>query len=329
MRRDRSGIRRTLVSLVPVAVLAVSFGTIPLPLFVEQPGPARDVVPLIDIDGAATYQPQGRLYFTTVTFFEPTVFGALGGWLDPSQRVVQQEAIIPEGVSEREYERVNLSLMDRSQIAAVSASLRELTDYPAEHGPGVVVYGTLDGSPADGRLFAGDLVTEVDGEELGGVAEFSRAIRETGTGGQLTLRVRPLEGGESQKVRMRPARIDDRTAVGVYVVPNFPFEVRFEAGNVGGPSAGLMWGLGVTDILTPGDLSGGRTIAGTGSIDIEGRIGPIGGVALKVAAAEDAGAEAFLLPPENMAEARTARADIRLVPVSTLNEAIGFLEGTG
>jgi Lon-like protease len=326
MRRDRAGLRRTLASLVPIGVLALCLGSIPLPLYVEKPGPARDVVPRIDIEGTATYQPEGPLYFTTVTFFEPTVYGVLGGWLDSAQRVVPQEAIIPEGVSEQEYERVNVSLMDQSQIAAVSASLRGLTEYPAEHPPGVIVYGTVPDSPADGRLFAGDLVTEIDGETVDGIGEFSRAVREAGTDHELALRVRPLEGGETQTVRVQPGPFQGRPAVGVYLVPNFPFEVRFEAGDVGGPSAGLMWGLGVTDILTPGDLARGRSIAGTGTIGIEGEVGPIGGVALKVAAAEEAGAEAFLLPTENLAEARTAGSDIRLIPVATLDQAIEFLE---
>ena len=326
MRRDRAGLRRTLASLVPIGVLALCLGSIPLPLYVERPGPAHDVVPRIDIEGTATYQPEGRLYFTTVTFLEPTVYGTIRAWFDPAQRVVPQEAIIPEGISEQEYDRVNVSLMDQSQIAAVSASLRGLTDYPAEHAPGVIVYGTVPDSPADGRLFAGDLVTEIDGETVNGVGGFARAVREAGTEHELALRVRPLEGGETQTVRVRPAPFQGRPAIGMYLLPNFPFEVRFEAGDIGGASAGLMWGLGVTDILTPGDLAGGRSIAGTGTVDIKGEVGPTGGVALKVAAAEEAGAEAFLLPRENLAEALTAGSDIRLVPVATLDQAIEFLE---
>jgi Lon-like protease len=326
---DRGGgsVRRRLVGLIPVAVLALCLGSIPLPLYVERPGPARDVVPLIDIDGTDTYQPDGRLYFTTVTFFEPTVYGAVGGWLDPAQRVVPRSAVIPEGVTDREYRRINVSLMDQSQIAAVAASLRGLTEYPREGGPGVIVYGTVPRSPADGRLFAGDLITEADGVPVDGVEELGRAVRGASAEERaLSLRVRPLEGGESQTVRVRPGRLQGRPAIGIYPVPNFPFEVRFQAGRVGGPSAGLMWGLGVTDILTPGDLSGGRSIAGTGTIDLDGGIGPIGGVALKVAAAEEAGAEVFLLPPQNLAEARAAGADIPLVPVGTLDEAVRYLE---
>jgi PDZ domain-containing protein len=315
------------VSLIPVAVLALCLGSIPLPLFIERPGPARDVVPRIDIDGTATYQPEGRLYFTTVTFFEPTVYGALWGWLDPVQRVVPREAVIPEGVSRREFDRVNVSLMDQSQIAAVAASLRDLTAYPEEHGPGVIVYDTVPGSPADGRLFPGDLITEVNGEPLDDVGQFAEAVRDAGTEEALSLRVQPLEGGEAETIAVRPGRLDERLAVGVYLVPGFPFEVRFESGDVSGPSAGLMWALGVTDILTPGDLVGERSVAGTGSIDLEGNVEPIGGVALKVAAAEQAGAELFLLPPENLAEARSAGADISLVPVSTLDQAVTYLEG--
>lgn len=321
--------RKTLVSLIPVAVLALSLGSIPLPIFVERPGPARDVVPLIDIDGTATYQPQGHLYFTTVTFFEPTVYGALGGWLDPAQRVVPRDVIIPEGVTRREFDRFNVSLMDQSQIAAVVASLRNLSAYPREHGPGAIVYETVPGSPADGRLFAGDLITEVDGERLRGVGQFAEAVRDAGTRRTLSLRVRPLEGGKAQTIAVRPARLEGRPAVGVLLVQGFPFEVRFESGDVSGPSAGLMWALGVTDVLTPGDLSGGRSIAGTGTIDLEGNVGPIGGVALKVAAAEEARAEVFLLPRQNLAEARTAETDLRLVPVSTLDQAIAYLEGAG
>jgi Lon-like protease len=318
-----------LIPLIPAAVLALCFGAIPLPVFVERPGPARDVIPLIDIEGPATYQPQSHLYFTTVNYFPPTVYGAAWAGLSPDAVVVPQEAIIPPGISREQYERQNVSLMDQSQIAAVAASLRHLSDYPSRHGPGLIVYGTVPGSPADGRLFPGDLITAVGGVTLEGIGAFSREVQDTGAGGTLRLRVRPLEGGEPETIPIRPTRLEGRVAIGIYPVANFPLEVRFETGDVTGPSAGLMWALGVTDILTPGDLAGGRSVAGTGSIDPRGNVGPIGGVALKILAAEDAGAEVFFLPPENLAEARTADAEIRLVPVSTLRQAVGFLRGSG
>jgi Lon-like protease len=325
--RERGG-RGRLVVLIPAVVLALAFGSIPLPMFVERPGPARDVVPLIDIEGPATYQPQSPLYFTTVNFFPPTVYGAVWAGLSREAVIVSQETIIPPGFSEEEFDRLNVSLMDQSQIAAVAASLRDVSDYPEDHGPGLIVFGTVPGSPADRRLFPGDLITEVDGTPVEGLGAFSEAVRAAGSGGTLRLRVRPLEGGKPQSVPIRPTRLDGRVAIGIYPVPNFPFEVRFEAGDVGGPSAGLMWALGVTDILTPGDLTGGRSVAGTGSIDLEGGVGPIGGITLKILAAEEAGAEVFLLPRQNLAEARTVDADIRLVPVSTLDQAVAFLEGT-
>jgi Lon-like protease len=324
--RER-GVRAKLVTAIPVAILALCLGSIPLPMFVERPGPARDVVPRIDIEGPATYQPESPLYFTTVNYFAPTVYGAAWAWLSPDAVVVPQEAIIPRGITEEEYDRLNVSLMDQSQIAAVAASLRDLSDFPRDHGPGLIVYGTVPGSPADGRLFAGDLITEVDGVPVDGLGAFSAAVRAAGPGGTLRLRVRPLEGGKAETIPVHPARIRGRVLVGVELVPNFPFQVRFQTGDVSGPSAGLMWALGVTDILTPGDLAGGRSVAGTGVIDLTGNVGPIGGVTLKVLAAEDAGAEIFFLPRENLAEARTAGADLQLVPVATLDQAVGFLEG--
>jgi PDZ domain-containing protein len=110
------------------------------------------------------------------------------------------------------------------------------------------------------------------------------------------------------------------------VVENFPFDVRIRSGDVGGPSAGLMWALALMDLLEPGNLIDGRTIAGTGAIDLEGHVHPVGGVAHKVLAGARAGAELFLVPTENLAEARAAGADIRLVAVSTVDEAVTELE---
>jgi PDZ domain-containing protein len=119
---------------------------------------------------------------------------------------------------------------------------------------------------------------------------------------------------------------DDQPVIGIYPVANFPFDIRIESGSIGGPSAGLMWTLGVTDLLTSGDLTADLAIAGTGTVDLNGNVGPIGGITLKVVAAERANAEAFLVPQPNLAEARTVATDLRLVPVSNVEQAISFLE---
>src|SRR5207247_1504061 len=113
-----------------------------------------------------------------------------------------------------------------------------------------------------------------------------------------------------------------------YPVPTFPFGVTISSGDIGGPSAGLMWALGLYDVLTPGDLTGGRTVAGTGEIFPSGEVGPIGGVRDKIAAAEAAGADVFLVPVANLREARRAGAGLKLVPVRTFAQALGYLRGS-
>ena len=114
--------------------------------------------------------------------------------------------------------------------------------------------------------------------------------------------------------------------MGITTVPNFPFPITISSGDIGGPSAGLMWALGLYDLLTPGDLTGGRTIAGTGQIEPDGTIDPIGGVQQKIAAARAAGATVFLLPRRNLADAREVARGLPLVPVDRFQDALAYLQ---
>jgi PDZ domain-containing protein len=122
----------------------------------------------------------------------------------------------------------------------------------------------------------------------------------------------------------------DEPIVGIVLVEPFPFEITIESGDVGGPSAGLMWAVGLYDLLTPGDLTGGRTIAGTGSIDLDGNVGPIGGIVNKVLAARDANADIMLIPRDNIRELDDVDVgDLRLIPVSTFDQALEALTSSG
>jgi PDZ domain-containing protein len=321
-------VRRALEVVAPAIALAVCLYAVEVPLFVEAPGRARAVLPLIDIDGTDTYASDGRLLLTTVNVGRLNLFEALVAWIDPEAEVIPEHDIIAPGQTDREYEAVSRSQMDQSKIAAVAVALERLTDYPDEHGAGVIVQDVLAGTAADGRLFAGDLITAVDGRRLDDADELRGLITAAGTERALRLRVEPVEGGDARTVRLRPGTVEGeaRPVIGVATVANFPFEVRIESGAIGGPSAGLMWALGVTELLTPGDLTTGRSLAGTGTLDLEGNIGAIGGIRLKILAAERAGADAFLLPEGNLAEARGTGDRIELVPVSTVDEAVRYLE---
>lgn len=320
--------RRLLITLIPSAVLALCLYMVDLPLWVESPGDAKSVLPLISIDGAPTYDSEGRLLLTTVNVGRVNAYYALRAWLDPAARVIPEREILLPGQSDREFERVSLSQMDSSKIAAVAIALEPTTNYPEFHGRGVVIQDTVSGSPADGRLFAGDLIFEINRDPLADIAELDVLISEAAVGEELDLRVRPVEGGEAREVSITlGSDPDGNPIIGIYPVANFPFDVRIESGSIGGPSAGLMWALGVTDLLTTVDLTGDRVIAGTGTVDLLGNVGPIGGIALKVEAAEQADADLFLLPRENLEEARTADADIELVAVASVDQAVSFLEG--
>jgi PDZ domain-containing protein len=322
--REQLRTRRTLLILSPLAALAVCLYVVDLPLFVEAPGTARSVLSLIDIDGAETYDSRGRLLLTTVNVGRSNAFDAIRAWLDDDVELVPERDLIPPGQTDRQYDRVQVSLMDQSKLSAVAVALRRLTNYPREHRNGVIVHAVVAGTPAEGRLFVGDLISQVDGDPLSGNKELRRRIEEA-HGSQIEVSVAPLEGGKSRNVSLTPVASDDGPVIGISALENFPFDISISSGQIGGPSAGLLWALGVADLLDPVDLTDGRVVAGTGTVELDGTVGPIGGIGLKVVAAARAGADLFLLPRGNLPEVRRA-GDMELVPVATVAEALEVLE---
>ncbi|HXF56729.1 MAG TPA: PDZ domain-containing protein [Actinomycetota bacterium] len=324
---SRSGLRRLALVLLPLGLVGVALGFVRLPYFVVEPGPAQDVVSLIRIGGHPTYPGRGRLLLTSVLFEPATAYEALVAWWSPVASVVPERQILGPGGSEEER-RQALSEMDTSKIDAAYVVLARYTAYPEEHGPGALVESVIPGSPADGKLFPGDLIVSVDGEPLQDVQDLGRRVRAAGVGRTLTLRVEA--GGASRTVRVAPALLPrvarDRPVIGVSVVEPFPFPLSMESGAIGGPSAGLMWALGLVELLTPGDLTGGRVVAGTGQLALDGRVLPVLGVPEKVAAAERAGASVFFAPAQNAPEARAVARRLTVVPVRTYLDAVAFLQ---
>lgn len=313
---------------MPAAAAVLALGVVRLPWIALAPGPARDVFPLIKLEGVETHRPEGRLLLTTVLTSRVSAATAVRGWLDSAIDVVHEDEVIPPGQTEEEFEQISLSQMDESKIAAAVAVLRRLTDYPDDHGPGALVQDVVSGSAADGRLFSGDLIVSADGEELPDVDALAAAIEATEGRRRLELVVRA--GGEERRVVVSPTipEGEEDALLGVVLVDNFPFDISIESGSIGGPSAGLMWALGLWELLTPRDLTAGREIAGTGQVDLEGGVHAIGGVDEKVRAAERAGAHLFLVPRDNLADARAVAGDIRLIPIETVRQAVRALART-
>ena len=308
------------------AVVLVAASWITIPYYGEGPGPAREVTPLISFDGRQRYEPAGTLVMTTVRERHLTLVTALAAWLDPEMTVRSAQLIYPPGSAPADEQRLSFSEMDQSKIDATYVVLRELTRYPKEHGSGALIESTVPGCSADGHLFPGDVVTAIDGEPIDSRSEASRLIERAPVGRELSFAL-DVDGASEHAAFARTACVEGADPlVGVSIVDTFPFRIAISSGEIGGPSAGLMWAIGLYELLTPGDLTGGATIAGTGTIDLTGRVGGIGGIVDKVLGAEHAGASLFLVPQPNMVDLQGVdTGSMRVVPVSTFDEAIHVL----
>jgi PDZ domain-containing protein len=243
--------------------------------------------------------------------------------LNSRYAVVPRELIIPPGQSQEEVNQRNAEQFTRSQNSAEVAALRYL-GYPTR----VTVARVVEGAPAEGRLAAGDVITSVDGVEVTEATQLQQLV--SGPPAGTTLTIGYLRDGQPGSVAVTTEAIgdDDTGRIGVEISTEFdvPFELSIQLDRIGGPSAGLMFALGIIDKLDPEDLTGGRIIAGTGTIDEAGNVGPIGGVPQKLVAAHDLGAEAFLLPSANCAEAlENAPEGLPLLRVDTLEQAVRAL----
>lgn len=308
-------------------IVGVLGSAIHLPYYSLGPGPASEVEPLIRVSGHQVYPSSGKLIMTTVEFVQLTPLTAVAAWLDPNRTVVSRSALFLPGQSAAQEQQRATSEMDQSKIDATSWVLDHLGLEPSHPRTGALVESVATGCPADGKLFAGDLIRSIDGVRISDAPQASRLIGAAGAGSPIRFVVSAAGRTiDSTLTKTRCISSDPKPVVGISLVNAFPFSVSISSGDVGGPSAGMMWALGLYDLLTPGDLTGGKVVAGTGAIDLTGRVYPIGGIEDKIRAAEGAGAQVFLVPRQNLADARAvADPSLTLVPVSSIQEAIDYL----
>lgn len=350
--RPRRRIRPGGVILVIAFVLLALLALAPSPYVIQQPGPVFDTlgnvptgqvdedteeVPMIEIAGTETFETEGSLDMLTVSVVgtpeqRPTWVEVALSWFDASKAVLPIEAVYPPGVTSEQRDEENAALMTDSQQTAVAAALRAL-DYEVQEE--VVVGDIPDGAPAEGRLEVGDVLLRANGETVDTITALRRIIADNGPDSAVSFDIR--RDGADETVEVTPAEqtLDDgSTSVAVGIVPTssyeFPFEVSIQLENVGGPSAGMMFALGIIDKVTEGPLTDGRTIAGTGTIDDDGNVGPIGGIRQKLYAAEGADADYFLAPAANCDDVvGHVPGDLDVYAVATLDEALRVLETAG
>lgn len=322
---------RKAIVAIAVLLIVVAAVVVPVPFLVVSPGEAVSVPQHIQIEDPPD-EITGDLLLTAVALHETSALGAIVALIDDDHDVVSRQQVIPPGVDEEEYVEAQRRLFEESGRVAVAVGARAAGVDVEVSGDGARIAGVVEGGPADGELREGDVVVAVDGDPVDIAADLVAATSRLDVGDTIELTVE--RGDERRTASVELGRISqvDRPALGVAVATvgleiELPHEVEVDGGRIGGPSAGLMIALTGYDLLDDGDLTDGRVIAGTGTIDLRGRVGAVGGVTQKVETAVDAGAEIFLVGEGELAEAQEAAGDrLEVVGVATLDDAIAALE---
>ncbi|WP_232083635.1 PDZ domain-containing protein [Arthrobacter sp. SO5] len=319
-----------LVSGLLALGLGITAVSLPVPYVIESPGPTFNTLgndngkPVITVSGRESFPAKGNLDLTTVYVDggpngPVTVVEAFTAWLDRSKSVFPEELIYPTGVTKEQSQQESAVAMTTSQENAVASALREL-DIPFEQK--MLVAGVPDGSASSGKLQGNDVLVSINGRPI---TDLGVVQAELAAGNGAPVAVVVDRGGSRVEATITPSRTSaGRFILGVMLQYKFtfPFDVKIALDKVGGPSAGMMFALGIIDTVTPGDLTGGKHIAGTGTITPDGAVGPIGGIAQKMRGARSGGATIFLAPDANCDEVLGHIPDgLQVVKVGTLDEA--------
>ena len=335
-KRRRLRTYLAVVGVLLVTGFVVSATVVPLPYYAFRPGAVRETESLISVGGDTEVFPaEGSISYTTVSLRQATLFGLIQGWLDDDVDIHPEEDVLGDRDAD-ENRTFNLALMDDSKNVAAQVALEELGyDVPVTCD-GQQVVDVSKGSAADGVLTPGDTIVAVDGEAITAPDDLQRMMDGKKPGDSVRLSVeKPGDAATDVDVTLTPAPDDPaRGVVGVVVQPrnvsyDFPVDVEIDTGDVGGPSAGLAFTLGILDDLTPGELTGGEAVAVTGTISPDGTVGPVGGTGQKAAAVRNAGIDTFLVPTADYEDAEARAGDVHVVPIDNVDEALAALADLG
>ncbi|MCP3913798.1 MAG: PDZ domain-containing protein [Actinomycetia bacterium] len=333
---------RWVLAILGASLLAfgVAANFIEFPYYALSPGSVRNTVDRIDVAGTDVFDPEEDVRFTTVSVRgRVNLWDLARGWIDPAIDIVPEDRILGDRDAD-ENRQVSLQLMSDSKTTAIQVALERL-GYDVARETGVIITSFVEGYPAEDVLELGDVILEANGQAVSNNDDIGLLMTDLVPGDEITLTVVPFEGGPERTESFTLAEREDEpgspfmgVSIQTRVEIELPFPVEIESGDVGGPSAGLAFSLGVLDVLTPGDVTGGVPVAVTGTIDGTGAVGPVGGVAQKTAAVRRAGIDLFIVPA-TLSDAELAGAieqagdDVRIVPVMTLDEALEVLAEYG
>jgi Lon-like protease len=322
-----------LIGTVLVAALTFAALWLPVPYVTLGPGPTVDTLgkaggkQIITVQQGTAYPPKGQLRLVTVSVTTGLDLGtALYDWISSEYAVVPTDAVYPPNQTQQQTDKQEQQQFQDSQSNAETAALHQLGC------PTVVTVASVDvGAPADGRLKPGDVVVSVDGKPVTSAQQLVTLVQakrpgsvetigyqRNGVAGSAAVTTAAGDGGK--------AKLGIATGLGIDQA-KCPYKVKVTLGDIGGPSAGLIFALGIIDTLTPGDLTGGKVVAGTGEIDAAGNVKPIGGIQEKMLAAKRDHAGYFLSPADNCTDAKAAvPPGLTLARVGTLKDALTALD---
>lgn len=317
---------------VPLALLGVAavLWLVPSDHYIVLPDRARLVDPLIRVPGEEGAGGRDGIYMVDVRVGRASLLERIFPSIHEGATLVPEQVLNPEGVSDRQRRTSSLNDMSRSQKVAITVALRELGRNVAVRPLGAEVVLVQPGSPAEGKLFIGDIIVAARDEDVRSTNSLRQAMRPVRPGERVELTVR--RDGKNVELTLGTRAAEEgprRAVVGVQVQDaqrfDFPVDVEINAGSIGGPSAGLAFALDILDELGR-EVDGGRRVVATGEITLDGDVLAIGGIRQKVVGARQAGADVFLVPDANAAEARRYADDLEIVAVSDFDEALSELQ---
>lgn len=330
-------VQRSSLRWITLSLLLITFGSLallPTGYVIERPGQVFNVMgevdgaPVISATDAETFPSNSRFDVTTISLLgnreaTPSWLQVLWAWADPDQLVLPLDEVFPPNLTTEEIRAESSLQMEVSQQDAIAAALSQLGyEVPRQ----MYVASVIADAPSSGILVAGDFVKSADGVAVSSFEDFRGQIQ-LSEGNAMQIGVE--RGGELIEFTITPERRDDAWVIGAMIgyTYDFPVNVELQLGDVGGPSGGLMFALGIMDSLVAGDLAGNSHVSGTGTISAGGEVGPIGGVVLKMKAARESGADLFLVPSGNCQEALGQVPEgLAVVSVRDLDEAVAAVD---
>lgn len=331
--------KRHLVYLLIVVVIALFLSMYKLPYYIYKPGDAGALNPIVEVEDG--YESKGDMHLVTVRGGQATPIQYAMAKVLPHHELHPIKEIRPKGVTEEEYFHVQLQMMESSQEAAVVVAYKAAKEGIDIQYKGVYVVSIIEGMPADGIMKMGDRIVGIDGKEINKSKDLIKFVEDKKAGDTIKLEIVRGEKNITKEIKLEAfEKLDNKIGIGIQLVTDRGVEVdpdvTFSSGNIGGPSAGLMFSLEIYDQLTKQDLTSGYEICGTGEVDYEGNVQRIGGIDKKVIAADDEGCNIFFAPNENGAEGsnyevakKTAEeigTDMKIVPVDTFDDALSYLQ---